>query len=517
MRSTNIFALAVVLGIIVVSSSLADIRYDITEIPNSTGYDVMPQAISSDTGQVVGRVKLGLSSTPYRPFSWHIGDADVVNCGSLYGGDGEALAVSNTGRVTGWTKTSYNHRMPFLWENPTDGMRQSFQNLGGNNRTAEDFTSNGLVAVGYAQDTSGTYHAVRWTWDPEASGGSGGYNVEALPDLNGTPAWAGACGINNNGMIVGSSRYSDNYKSQAFITNGATVTPLGFLPGENKSYASKINNAGLIIGYAGKAGKESAVYWDPGTHAIHDIGNFSTNPQYSKARGLNESSQIVGYSYDDDSQRHAFLFENGTLKRVHDLIPDSEKVAWSMLNEASAVDESGRIVGWGTYNGDSFTGFLLTPVYFDNGDFDGGTLDGWTTGGAGSADVSEGTARLTAGSEITITQQVATPDGWFDLGFDYEFLTTDASAALTVTLGGEVLVVLDAPDSLVGDFTTHVILVTDAGLRGQDLDLTFGYDGPSGSQCLLDNITITQVIPEPATLSLLTLGGVMTLLRRRRK
>ena len=154
-------------------------------------------------------------------------------------------------------------------------------------------------------------------------------------------------------------------------------------------------------------------------------------------------------------------------------------------------------------------------------------------------------ARLTTGSPVSISQEVATGSDPSYVTFNYRFETT--TGVLTIRLGDEVLGALDAPASVNDDFLSASFLV-DGGLLGQTLPLTLELDGPTGSRILLDSIgfaglvnanfatgdlagwnvtasgsggagVLTVVaIPEPETYVLMGLGlGAVAFAARRRK
>jgi len=154
----------------------------------------------------------------------------------------------------------------------------------------------------------------------------------------------------------------------------------------------------------------------------------------------------------------------------------------------------------------------------------------------------DASARLTTGSPASILQEVSTAEEAFDLTFSYEFETT--TGELTVSLGETVLARIPASEVLIGQ-STVALEITDPSLLGELLALDFTLDGPAGSSILLDDIRMpgllnghfetgdleawstvssgagavglsVDVVPEPATLSLLALGGLAMLRRRRR-
>lgn len=169
---------------------------------------------------------------------------------------------------------------------------------------------------------------------------------------------------------------------------------------------------------------------------------------------------------------------------------------------------------------------VATYAYLTDQDFGlvpGALPASWVVTGLGTATVEQDPnsgncyAQLTTGSPVTLSQLLDTPAGSFDLLFDYDFLTTDPLAELTIEMNGIPLGTLTAPSELVGDWTTHSIRVGDASLLGQsDVTLSFTFDAPdSGRQVLIDNVRLLQVVPEPASVALLGLAGVALVCRRR--
>jgi len=159
---------------------------------------------------------------------------------------------------------------------------------------------------------------------------------------------------------------------------------------------------------------------------------------------------------------------------------------------------------------------VLDPLVA-NGGFSSGTLNGWntTTSGNGSAAAfhkggGDYAALLTSGSEVGIKQAVNTPGDPFYLFFDHAF---QSAGVLDVFLDS--VPVFHAEASQAGADSTEMIRIADPSLLGATgVDLAFGFDGQTGSQILLDNIYISEV-PEPAMLSLLALGVVAIICRRR--
>ena len=169
-------------------------------------------------------------------------------------------------------------------------------------------------------------------------------------------------------------------------------------------------------------------------------------------------------------------------------------------------------------------GPLSVPIL--NGDFGQG-LDGFQVSGPGTANVIDyggnSVLQMTTGSPVVLSQMVNTPEN-FTFSFDYLFQTVTGN--LDVLLNGVTLDSIAAPSTLVNGFSTHTITVTDPSLFNlTNVELAFLFDGPSGSQVLIDNLSplsgtaagaVTNAVPEPTSLALLGIGSLGLIALRRR-
>ena len=268
--------------------------------------------------------------------------------------------------------------------------------LGGNWSYATGINDSGQV-VGWA-DTSATQHAFL-------------YSNGTMTDLGALPggsSWSGASAINAAGQVVGYSTISSGYE-HAFLYSNGTMTDLGALPGGGSSIPSAINAGGQVAGFAvTSGGANHAFLYTNGT--IKDLG---TLPGFdgSDAMGINANGLVVGWNYITATDvDHAFLYASGTMVDLNTLIRPAS--GWT-LEEASAINDSGQIVGWGSDNGTDHRAFLLTPAVPGDANLDGrvdvndltivltsfGKTTGtsWSTGdfnGDGKVDVNDLTAVL---------------------------------------------------------------------------------------------------------------------------
>jgi probable HAF family extracellular repeat protein len=171
-----------------------------------------------------------------------------------------------------------------------------------------------------------------------------------LGTLGGTTSWANS--INTSGQIAGGSHAPPDERWHAYLRDEGVMTDLGTLGG-SRSVAYNLNDAGQVVGWADLTGNITfhAVLWNNGV--ITDLGTLS-GP--SVASGINNSGQIVGYSYTAAGRQHAFIYSGGVMQDLNDLIPVDS--GWE-LNYGSGITDDGKIIGWGLINGQTHA-FLLT-------------------------------------------------------------------------------------------------------------------------------------------------------------
>ncbi|MBE7487176.1 hypothetical protein HS121_02830 [bacterium] len=290
-------------------------------------------------------------------------------------GAGEAMAISNNGKVAG-TFGSGSNAQAFLWE---DGVVTSLGTLGGSWSRAYGVNDNGQVA---GTSLTGSGHSGAFLWQKGS--------MKNLGTLGGNGP-SGALAINNAGQVVGFS-INSTPQGHAFLWDGG-MTDLGALS-DGASYAYAISDTGMVAGW-GKLGTypnitEHAFRWNG---SMQDLGTGSW--VQSSARGINDNGDVVGrlinegdgtdwhaalsqngggfqdlggtlstaYDINNDglivgeSGKKAVLWKNGQMKDLNSLIPANS--GWGLLS-ANAINNNGQIVGKGTFNGQAHA-FLLKP------------------------------------------------------------------------------------------------------------------------------------------------------------
>lgn len=207
-----------------------------------------------------------------------------------------------------------------------------------------------------------------------------GYSAYIWVDGKGLRIGEGNCegveanGINNHDQIVGMAVVSfspivdfrgrrGNYR--AVVWNSGKRTDLGDLIGSHDDQATysdafAINDDGDIAGesYAfSNSGLRHACLWKNGR--IIDLGAPPGRSE-SSARALNCRGQVVGWSFNKGQVTHAFLYENGQMRDLNDLIPPDS--GWELL-EANGINNRGQICGTGWKRSEQQSAaFVLQPV-----------------------------------------------------------------------------------------------------------------------------------------------------------
>jgi YVTN family beta-propeller protein/probable HAF family extracellular repeat protein len=186
--------------------------------------------------------------------------------------------------------------------------------------------------------------------------------------------------IDNVGVIVGTSQTATG-SYVPFWTEATSIglaVPVSQLPtltggaqGDARGSAFElVNDTTMVVGDSQTAsGTYHAVQWSLFTSGL-PIKDLGTLPGFdsSRATAINLSAQIVGYCYQSsgngsyffDSTQRAFLVENELMRNLNDLTIGLP-AGW-ILRVATAINDYGQIVGFGTTSNGTNHAFLLSPT-----------------------------------------------------------------------------------------------------------------------------------------------------------
>ena len=168
--------------------------------------------------------------------------------------------------------------------------------------------------------------------------------VYRIKELGPTPhGWASqALAISDRNVIVGWVQQDHNGPQVAAVWQAdGGVQTIGTLPGVDTSFATGVNKAGQVVGYAGTFDQPLAFLWDA-TNGMQALGAFDPSHPNSMANGINDEGIVVGRSVTAAGATHAFTWT--AAGGLADPFPDNDG------SEANAVNAQDQWVGgvWGT-------------------------------------------------------------------------------------------------------------------------------------------------------------------------
>lgn len=391
------------------------------------------------------------------------------------------------------------------------------------------FTNGGVIAgdrvwwqgPSWTLDTTGTYGNRETNYHSRP--GEGKVDLFYLTDYS------------ESGMAVGQGRSTEDGKYYACIATGTGETDNTqlHLISTAGSRATATNDNGQVLGtrivgtdYYGN-GRLSGFLYSGGT--VTELPRVSNG--FATGADINAQGQIVGNvgtfnSFAGIATSAASLFRSD-LSSI-DLNTLIDPSLGYTITSASKINDKGQILAQATKDGKTVW-VLLNPVTTQilHGSFvareDGSPVDWNVTPGSKAAsatvvstDIGDALQMVT-GSPISIGQDINTPAEPFAITFQYQFETSNATNVLDVLIDGKNVGHLAIDLGQVGQWQNGMVVVSDSTLQALTAaNLTFTFDGDSGSQLLLANVDVTTSIPEPASLVAIALAGTGLAMRRRR-
>jgi probable HAF family extracellular repeat protein len=379
-----------------VDVSTQSTRYEITKFSSSFGGTLSRGMAINSLGWVAGWSTFPDGSR--HAALWRNGS--IVDLGALgdlsstvpwpgLNDDGMVVGISQTNEIDpldeDWscefggflTETTNRICRGFVWQN---NVRRELTALGGNHSFATGINNKGLV-VGWAETpvhdptcSSSSKQVLQFravVWNPK-DGSTGKIKSRALRPFRGDSTSA-ATAINDSGQVVGISGDCDQavgrYSARHAVLweRSGKVTEIPNLGGTTWHTPMDINARGDVVGFSNpnEPGDETgefisrAFLWPYGAATATDLktlpGDF-----FSEAFAINSHGQVVGVSFGGANGSHAFIYENGVMKDLNDLVgpgfPD-------ILRSAQDINDAGQITGrvFETSTGRTLT-FVANPV-----------------------------------------------------------------------------------------------------------------------------------------------------------
>jgi probable HAF family extracellular repeat protein len=378
-----------------ISARQVEVRYTVERLPSLGGTQSRGMAINNQ-GWVAGWSQR--SDGTRRAAIWRDGSATLL--GTL-GGPSSTVpwpGLNDAGMIVGISQTreqdplgedwacEFGGFLPddtdrlcrgFFWEN---NLMRELPTLGGHHGFAAGVNNRGQI-VGWAEtlvedetcdeQSSQVLQFRAVLWEPKR-GSSDRIKTTELTPL-GDDATSAATAINDDGLAVGISGRCDQavgrFSAQHAVLWGKSGKPTEIpnLGGTSWHTPMDINRRGDVVGFSNpdEPGDETgefisrAFLWIHGSAAAVDIGTLDDDP-VSEAFAINSGGQVVGISFGDAALGpRAFIYENGELVDLNDLVD----IAPDVLMSAQDINEAGQITGRvrDGVTGEVFA-FVATPV-----------------------------------------------------------------------------------------------------------------------------------------------------------
>ena len=167
------------------------------------------------------------------------------------------------------------------------------------------------------------------------------------------------CSVANGSVLLGSANITNVIVSCSAAPT-YLLTDLGTLGGTG-SYGGAINDSGQVTGYANTSGDAAIHAFVTINGVMRDLGTLGGT--HSEGTAINASGQVTGYSETTDGSQHAFLFSDGQMQDLNDLVDRTPPGGHFITLEIGvAITDTGFILANGF---DALVGqrvYLLSPV-----------------------------------------------------------------------------------------------------------------------------------------------------------
>jgi probable HAF family extracellular repeat protein len=350
--------------VLLTSSASAQPHYALTDLGIPTGIDLSMANGINDNGDVAGACNS--ASVNQVAYVWRNGLS--TSLGKLPGGTySYATAINLSGVVVGDGDTGDGR--PQSWVTTPSGLFNFFPNSGGNTH-AIGINNAGVICGYYTKSLSGNVSSWRgaiWSVDPKDPTRYRETDLPVIPGNNSKYTSAIPFAFNQSGQAAGWAVNDIIGQHASFWNNDAkhSIADLGVFPGDWSSIAWGMNDLGQVVGESHPPGASRPVLWnnDAG-HTPLELPLLSGD-NYGTATKINNLGHILGSSALSDSvsgnvgPARLVIWRDGGVFEIQPLL-DASSAGWR-VSSVTAINDSGQIAGFGTYNAQTH-GFVLTPL-----------------------------------------------------------------------------------------------------------------------------------------------------------
>jgi probable HAF family extracellular repeat protein len=330
-------------------------EYEVTDL-GALGDVNTPWSVNS-LGQVAGYSRLSDGHGDYHNEGFFYDGNTVDYIGTPFGASAsDLLGINDLGEAVGKAGRGVYSTGDAIMRRANGSVRR-LGTLGGSRAGAKS-TNESSQVVGWSQ-LPGDAESRAFLWEDG--------DMVALPLLGGTQA--SAYGINNAGQIVGSSTTDTGGLMQfAVIWDGGEVTQLPPVYESMNNSAYHIHDDGSIVGRirvpAPGGNKSRGVIWRNGAVdlVLGTLADGTPQEPYasSVAYAINAHGEVVGMSSDPLGQWVPFVYREGTMYRLDDLMPEP----WiAVFVGSGCINDLGQITVKAVRTDEPFSyALLLTPL-----------------------------------------------------------------------------------------------------------------------------------------------------------
>jgi len=326
---------------------------DVINLPSLGGIGAIANDIN-DQGEVVGQSAapggIGLFAT-----RWDAAH-NATNLGALGSSTiSEAYAINNNGVIVGFSEDADALRSATLWDG-RGGVIDVHTAIGAFGSSIPwDINDNGVI-VGQAAISPG--FSKGFVWD----------QINPVVVAGTIPGYQGGAnrGINNAGAIVGSSFFFGDPDDATLAIpddRGGYEYPAFAPSGFNFSNATAINNTMMAVGHTSFDSTTNSwnavIYTGDDRNPVQVLGTLA-GLNTSESLDVNDAGMVVGYAWDGEGtgqDPRAWVWVDGTMHDLNELIDDRSD--FEILSRATGVNNNGDIVGFGRLLDGSTGAFLI--------------------------------------------------------------------------------------------------------------------------------------------------------------
>ena len=293
----------------------------------------------NNRGQVTGGSDFGnISAGQASPFLYSDGVVQrLPDASSTLGG--AALAINERGDVVGLARGEFDRR-PMLWR---DGKMLDLAGPRDGGGVANDINELRHI-TGRIENRAFIYEG-------------NSFRFLDLP-MPSPEALSVGKALNDHGVIVGDLWSGSHGPVTAFRYEAGELALLSS-PGFTDTFATDINNAGLIAGYGNKPGGSEQRAFLYGDGVMTELDSFGGG--FSVLSDLNDAGLAVGWASTADGTELGFVYQDGQMHKLNDLLAPGAAGRWNVAI-GNAITDQGQILASGLNARGERTFMLLTPV-----------------------------------------------------------------------------------------------------------------------------------------------------------